>query len=569
MSLTYELLPARRFTDIKAEPPDFAHLEAEYDAMERSLENAQDAAQARAVMERWEHVRRAFATWSALAELNFQRDTKNDEFKRANDLNTELRPKITGLDVALKRKLLASPLRKAIESESGAYLFERWELDVTAFDPGIEAQTVRESQTADEYIKLMAEASFEFNGEQLNLSTVSKYGENPNRDLRRGAYEARWNFMQSNAPELDRLYDDLVHLRDEMARTLEFRSFTELGYRRMVRTGYGPAEVARYREEIVREIVPLAQRIREQQARDLGIDRVMYWDEGLYATGPAPAPPQDYAEIMQRARNAFNGIHSDVGAFAGLMMDGGLLDMTSRDAKANGGFCTSFPQYGLPFIFANFNGSTHDVNVLVHEMGHAFQCYSSRGLPVSEYLWPTYEACEVHSMSMEFFAWPQLDQFFGADAERYRRQHLKSSICSLPYIAAVDHFQHWVYDNPGASPKERNAFWKQMEATYMPWRRYGGIPRLEEGGMWQAQRHIYAFPFYYIDYGLAMCCALQFWSWSLDDYRGALDSYVKLCARGGVAPFGELIREAGLKSPFEAGVLSMVASRASQMLELA
>jgi M3 family oligoendopeptidase len=248
------------------------------------------------------------------------------------------------------------------------------------------------------------------------------------------------------------------------------------------------------------------------------------------------------------------------------MMQRGLLDLQSRDGKAGGGFCTSFPTYGLPYIFANFNGTTHDVNVLVHEMGHAFQAYSSRALPVSEYLWPTFEACEVHSMSMEFFTWPQLQAFFGDDAQRYRIQHLKSSLLFLPYGAAVDHFQHFVYENPDAAPEERRAFWRQLEATYMPWRRNGGIEHLENGGYWQQQRHIYQMPFYYIDYTLALCCALQFWARSLNDYDGAMADYVALCRRGGAQPFQSLVRSAGLQSPFDAGVLHGVAERAGEVI---
>ncbi len=567
MTVSYDLIPAHSFQDIDAPAPDFARLQADYDELTRALEAAQDARAALKVLERWEHVRRGFTTWSNLTELRFQQDTKNADARAASDLLNELRPKINGLEVALKRKFLAHPLREELEREAGQYLFTRWELDVTAFDPAIELQTVREAQLGDEYVKLLAEAEFEFNGEQLNLSTIAKYSEHPDRELRRGAMEAKWAFIGSNAGELDRLFDELVSLRDDMAHVLEFHSFTELGYRRMLRSDYGVAQVANYRDEIAREIVPLAQRIRDRQAQELGVDTLMFWDETMFS-GEPPRPPQAYDEMIARSRSAFRGVNEGIGSFVDLMIDGNLVDLRSRDAKANGGFCTSFPSYGMPFVFANFNGTTHDVNVLLHEMGHAFQCYSSRQKPVSEYLWPTYEACEVHSMSMEFLAWPQLEKFFGSDAQRYREQHLQSTIVMLPYVAAVDQFQHYVYDNPKATPAQRNAMWKQLEATYLPWRRYGGIAHLEAGGLWQVQRHIYMFPFYYIDYGLAMCCALQFWSWSLDDYDAALKSYISLCERGGILPFQALVTGAGLKSPFEPGVLREVATRVATVLGL-
>lgn len=558
--------PVRTFADVAASPPDFEQARAFYDELSAAIERASSVEEALQVFERWDEQRRAFLTWSSLADLRFQQDTNDTEYKRAADLLNELRPKMTGLEGALKRKFLASPLRSQLEAALGTYVFARWEAEVTAYDPVVEPFAVKEAQLQDEYIELLAKATFEFRGEHLNLPQMNKFSEHPDREVRREAAVAKWDFFTRHREQLDRIYDALVAVRTQTARELEFHNFIELGYRRLSRTDYGPAEVAGYREEIVRQIVPLAQRIVQQQARDLGVDPIMIWDEHLYDASGSPKPPQQYDDMMAAAREAFGGLGPEIGSFAQLMLDRDLLDLRARPGKAGGGFCTSFPAYGVPYIFANFNGTTHDVNVLVHEMGHAFQNYSSRGFAISDYLWPTYEACEVHSMSMEFFTWPQLERFFGAGAQRYRMQHLKSSLVFLPYGAAVDHFQHFVYENPDASPADRNAFWRQLESTYLPWRRYGSIEHLRQGGFWQMQRHIYLLPFYYIDYTLAMCCALQFWSKSLDDYDQALREYRALCARGGSMPFQALVRSAGLRSPFEPGVLAGVAQRAAQVL---
>ncbi len=559
-------LPAGHFSDITAEPPDLYALREQYDRIERDLDAAPDPQSALAIFTRWDGLRRSFATWSALADLQFRRDTTNADFKRAVETLNELRPKVTGLDVTLKRKFLASPMRAELERELGAYLFERWEMDVTAYDPAIEPLVVQESKLEDEYTALLARASIELHGTKYNLSEIGRFAEDPNREVRRTAEFARWGFFTQNRETLDRIYGDLVKVRTSMARDLELNNFTELAYRRLTRTDYGPAQVARWREEILREIVPLARRIVEAQARDLGVDRVMLWDERVFSGQGSPKPPQRYDAMLDAARSAFDGLGSEIGAFARMMIDRELLDLHARDGKAGGGFCTSFPTYGLPYVFANFNGTTDDVNVLVHELGHAFQNYSSRNIAVSDYIWPTYEACEVHSMSLEFFAWPQLECFFGGGAQQSRIEHLKSRLLSLPYAAAVDHFQHWVYEHSDASPEDRRGFWKQLESTYLPWRRYDGIEHLEGGGYWQTQRHIYFAPFYYIDYTLALCCALQFWVRSLDDYDGALAAYTALCKRGGQLPFQALVRSAGLRSPFESGVLHDVAQRAAQMI---
>lgn len=561
-----EMIAASRFDEIVAQPPEFARLQAQYDTIADRLENAQTADEGVRAFEDWDVLRRGFATWAALAELQFQRDTGDAQYKAGVELLNELRPKIEGLDVAMKRRFLGSPWRDQLEAALGAYLFARWETDVTAYDPVVEPFAVEESTLQDEYTALVAAAQIPFRGETLNLSLLGRYLEDPDRETRREATLAKWRFFEERSGEIDRIFDGLVRVRDRMARDLDFRNFTELAYRRLARTDYGAAEVARWREEIQREIVPLADRIVKRQARDLGIERVMLWDEKVFAKAGTPRPPQQYAAMVAAGRESYNALGPELGSFAGMMFDRDLVDLQSRKNKASAGFCTSFPEYGLPYVFANFNGTTHDVNVLVHEFGHAFQTYSSRNQPALEYLWPTYEACEIHSMSMEFFMWPQLERFFGEKAQQYRIEHLMSTIAVLPYAAAVDHFQHLVYEHPEAGPQERHAFWRQVEAAYMPWRRYDGIAHLERGAFWHQQRHIFIVPFYYIDYTLAACCALQFWIRSLDDYEGALAEYKQLCARGGTLPFQSLVRSAGLKSPFEAGVLRDAAERAAEMI---
>jgi M3 family oligoendopeptidase len=248
------------------------------------------------------------------------------------------------------------------------------------------------------------------------------------------------------------------------------------------------------------------------------------------------------------------------------MHEGSFLDLKNRDGKAGGGFCTSFPSHGMPFIYANFNGTKGDVEVFTHEVGHAFQCYQSRAKPLFEYLWPTFESCEIHSMSLEYLTWPHMEKFFGDGAERFRRIHLMQGMLFLPYGVAVDHFQHLVYASPGATPAERYKMWQEVERLYLPSVNYGDLPHAGEGGRWQYKRHIYLSPFYYIDYTLALTCALQFWLRSRQDPSGTMKAYVALCGRGGEAPFRELARSAGLKSPFEPGCLKDVVAQARATL---
>ena len=255
-----------------------------------------------------------------------------------------------------------------------------------------------------------------------------------------------------------------------------------------------------------------------------------------------------------------------LGDFFRRMDTGGFLDLDARKGKANGGFCTSFPTHGMPFVYANFNGTKHDVEVLTHEIGHAFQNYSSREQWPMDYFWPTFESCEVHSMGLEFLTWPHMDAFFGEDGDRFRRFHLTEALTFLPYGTAVDHFQHLIYERPDATPEERHGMWQEMERTYLPWRDYGDLAHPKMGGRWQHQSHIYGSPFYYIDYVLAQTCALQFWAKAEVDRESTMKDYVELCERGGSLPFQALVRSAGLTSPFDAGCLSDVVKRAKGTL---
>jgi M3 family oligoendopeptidase len=560
------LRPGHRFSDVRADAPrdgelarDYAQLHERFDAA-ATLDEWLDAIRA------WDDLRRTLQTWQALVELRFSQNTKDPTFRSESDALNLVRPKIDAFDAAIKRRLLGSPLREQLNVELGRYAFDRWASQIAAVDSRNDEAAFSEASLCDEYTAILADAQIPFESRTYGLAEIARFAEDAQRQRREASTRAKWAFFSQRRTVVDGIFDRLVATRTQMARTLGYQNFVELGYHRMLRTDYGPAQVAAYRSSIERDIVPLCGRIVQRQAGQLGVDRVRIWDERVFDRDGAPLPPRTHAGVVGAARDAFAGMSPDLGRFSNMMIEGGLLDLQGRDGKAGGGFCTSFSTFGLPYIFANFNASTHDVNVLLHEMGHAFQCFSSRSKGLQDELWPTFDACEVHSMSMEFLAWPQLERFFGAQAPRYRREHLASFMLALPYSVAVDHFQHLVYEHPDASAQERDGFWKELEARYLPWRDNGGIEHLESGGLWHQQRHIFVNPFYYIDYALAMSCALQFWAASLDDYPGALERYVALCRRGGTASFVDLVASAGLQSPFECEVPSAVIARAEQML---
>jgi M3 family oligoendopeptidase len=334
----------------------------------------------------------------------------------------------------------------------------------------------------------------------------------------------------------------------------------------MNRTDYGPDEVANFRQQVKQFIVPIAQDLAAKQAERIGVDRLRYYDNNFRFPDGNPTPVGEMSDTIAAARKLYDGLSDETGFFFRMLEDRNLMDLEAKDGKATGGYCTYINDYGAPYIFSNFNRTSHDVDVLTHEFGHAFQVYSSRHQKPMEYNWPTYDAAEIHSMSMEFFAYPGVPDFFGDDAKKYYYGHLEGAIRFLPYGCAVDEFQHLVYENPHWTPADRNAAWKRLEAAYLPHVDYTDHAFLAQGTYWQSQLHLFGMPFYYIDYCLAQICAFQFWLKDEEDHEKAWADYVRLCRAGGSKGFLELVTLAGLENPFLDGVMEKIAAKVAERL---
>lgn len=554
-----------KFSNITAATPTKESLASTYAALNAKLDSGDIAS---AVAD-WEAIRRGIEDWSSLTHLRFTQDTQDEARKVALDYRDELAPLITNHETAFKQRLLALPNRASVETATGAHALRLWETDVTTFSPEIEGDLQAELKLQSRYTALLASAKIDIAGQILNLSGLAPFLQSPDRAMRHQAEQARWAFFSQNAGEFDEIYDKMVKLRTAMARKLGFKNFIELGYQRMRRVDYNAGDVAAYREQVRLHVTPLVQRFYEQRRAQEGWDRLYSWDEAMVDPLGNVEPAGDETFLRAQAQKMFAAMNPDLASFYKHMNEDGFLDLDNRPAKAPGGFCTSFPSAGMPFIFANFNGTHHDIDVFTHEMGHAFQNYRSRTQKSFDYLWPTFESAEIHSMSLEHLAYPQIAFMVGEEnAARYQQMHLIQSIAFLPYGVCVDHFQHEIYANPEATPAERHAMWKNLEAQYLPWRNWGDLTFPAKGGRWQAQGHIYGSPFYYIDYTLAECCALQFWVKSRADYQAALADYVSLCGLGGSKPFLGLVQAAGLRSPFAPGALEGAVKAAESVLNL-
>lgn len=389
--------------------PDLDALTERYAGFERTLRTSRAGDARRAVFDEWDAVRRELSTWSRVTQLRFDRDTTDAQAAAARERRDELDPKLIALDDRLKRSFVdeGADLRTAL----GAQAFHLWENDLAAFAPAIEADLVAEAKLEAAYAACVAAIQIPYRGETYNLAGLAPFGTDPDRAVRHEVAALRWRALGEAGPELDRIYDELVHLRDRIARTLGYRDFVELGYRRMQRIGYGPADVAGWRETIRTQVTPFVAALAERARRLHGVDRLALWDERLIL-GPEPAVALgDGSWLMERAGEAFAALHPELGAFAAMMQRDGLTDLMTRAGKAGGGHCTFLAVPAVPFVFTNFSGDRSDVPTLVHELGHAFQVYSSRGVPAFDYVWPTHEGAEIHSMALEFLTWGEMERF--------------------------------------------------------------------------------------------------------------------------------------------------------------
>ncbi|MDR0858065.1 MAG: M3 family oligoendopeptidase [Oscillospiraceae bacterium] len=549
-----------KFSQMTYEHPDYDAAAAELRGLSDVFNAAgtpEEAAKAYIQIDRAvEH----FYTAMELVYLHHSLDTRDEFYAKEQDFFDGVMPEFEEINQEITKALLASPFRSELEAEWGSVMFRNSEIALKTFKPEIIADLQEENRLTTEYNKLIASAQIEFDGKTLNLAQLAPYFQSTDREIRRAAYAARSDWFLPQSERLDGIFDELVKVRTEMARKLGYENYIELGYYNMTRNCYNAEDVAKLRAAVKKYVVPLSEALKAEQAKRLGIERVTLYDDALlFAEGNAK-PQGSPDEIFAAGQKMYRELSPETGEFIDFMLENELFDVLTRPGKSGGGYCTTIEDYKSPFIFANFNGTSDDIDVLTHEAGHAFAAYLARDISPSNLRNPTYEAAEVHSMSMEFFTWPWMKLFF-ENPDKYRYQHLASALTFLPYGSMVDEFQHIVYGNPRLTPKERNDAWKLLEAEYRPYLDYD-LPFFGEGRRWQAQAHIYERPFYYIDYVLAQTAALEFWALNRSEHETAWDKYRKFVDKAGTRTFTELIAGAGLDSPFDETALKTITETA-------
>ena len=555
------------FNDYKYEHLDLEKIKGQFSELIDSFERAENVEGQIEAFDKIIKLRNHIETIQTLVSIRHSIDTNDEFYDKENEYMDEISPILFGFTNDFYKALVNSKFKDELIKKYGKLLFDLAENTLKVFSNEIIPDAQEENRLSSKYSKLIASAKIDFDGKELNLSQMVPYTQSKDRNVRIEAAKKVAQFFAENQEEFDNIYDSLVKVRTKMAQKMRYKNYVEFGYKQLSRLEYDAKMVEGYRNQVLENIVPLHTELRKRQEKRLGVEKLRFYDEAIKFNSGNADPHGSPEWILNHGKTMYKELSKETDEFFTFMTENNLLDLLSKKGKMSGGYCTYIPEYKAPFIFANFNGTAHDIDVLTHEAGHAFQVYQSRGFEVPEYLWPTYEACEIHSMSMEFLTWPWMKLFFENDTEKYKFIHLSEALLFIPYGVTVDEFQHWVYENPEVTPQERREKWLEIEKKYLPTRDYGEVDELKNGIFWFRQGHIFSSPFYYIDYTLAQVCAFQFWIKSREDREKAWQDYLNLCKLGGSKSFFELMKSANLKNPFEEGTLAAVIPKIKEYLD--
>jgi len=546
-----------KFSEYKYARPDLDSYKASMTELLDAMNNNPSVDEELALIQKVFDIQDELSTMASLVSTRHSIDTRDEFYEKEQEFFNENIPHLQQYDQLFSNALLASKNRKVLEEKLGTLIFDQAELQLKTFSEEIIPELQEENKLSMEYQKLLSSAKIKFKDGEYNLSQMRPFTQDLDRETRHQAQLVVSEWFEKHEKELDEIYDKMVKVRAKMAKKLGYDNFVQLGYDRLGRTDYNAKDVKEYRDQIFETVVPVVTELQARKGKRIGINDPKSYDLTLSFLDGNPTPKGDSAWQLNIAKNMYEAMSPQTGEFINFMIDHDLLELDAKEGKAGGGYCTYFPTFESPFIFANFNGTSGDVDVLTHEAGHAFQVYSSRN-NIPAYRWPTLEAAEIHSMSMEFLAWPWINGFFKEDTDKYKFSHLAGSLTFLPYGVAVDEFQHGVYENPDMTPDERKALWRSIEKKYLPFKDYDDDEFLDKGTFWFRQGHIFGVPFYYIDYTLAQVVAFQYWIKSQEDHAKALQEYIALCQLGGSKSFVALLDSAKLQNPFKAGTVAKI-----------
>lgn len=556
-----------KFSDMEYRRVDFDGLAAQVKVLTDKIKNAASGSEQFEYIKETSRMMEEPHTMQSLVYVRYTINTADEFYKKEMEYCNEASSVLSVAMQEYEDALRESPFRNDLEALMGSYYFEQLEMEKKSFSPEITELLQEEGRLTAEYQGVLGSAVVEFDGKNYSLSEMGKFTQSKDREVRKAAFEATGRCYEGLHEKFDSIFDALVKNRTAQAHKLGLKDYVELAYLRHRRC-FTVEDAGNFRRMALEDLLPIVQKLKKEQAERIGVDELAYYDIGYkFADGNA-APQGTSDEILAAGKRMYMELSPDTDVFIREMFAKELFDVLAKPGKTAGGYCIQFPMYKSPFIFANFNGTSGDVDVLTHEAGHAYAFYrAAREIELSALRSPTAEACEVHSMSMEFFTAPWYKSFFGDQTAKYEYSHLESALDLILRGCMADEFQERVYSNPEMTPDERNDLWNELEHLYRPYVHSEGLVFYERGADWQRQHHFFTHPYYYIDYSLAQVVALEFWVEMEKDWKRAWEQYQEFVSYGGTKTFIGLVESVGLTSPMKEGCLKEIAEYSEAWLE--
>jgi oligoendopeptidase F len=561
----------RQFLPESIDLSDTAQLAPVFDKLSARLEAARSPADLEAWLRDHSEVTAALSEASSLTYIAMTCQTDDEAKEKAYLHIVEVvDPWLKPRQFALMQKLVASPFfaklpplydvfRRSVETQVKIYREENV------------ARETAVAKLTQQYQKLSGAMTVHFDGQEQTLARMSRMQEEPDRPRREAAWKSVTERRMQDAEKFEDLFDQLLVLRNEIAHAAGFADFRAYTFANYERFDYTPEDCLRFHDAVAHHIVPLARGLQEERRKKLGLERLRPWDLGVDPDHNPPLHPfKESSELMEKCHQIFTKLDPRLGEYFHVLRAQELVDLDNRKGKAPGGYQSTLSEARVPFIFMNSVGAHRDVEVLLHEAGHAFHALASRELPLHAYRSAPIEFCEVASMGMELLAAPYLRAFYDEkDARRAQRDHLEGIIKFFPWMATVDAFQHWIYTHPKHTREERTAFWRTLAERFGGTEDWSGF-EAARGALWHRQLHIFEIPFYYVEYGIAQLGALQLWQASRRDLAVTLDNYFDGLSLGGSRPLPELFAASGLKFDFtDKTIAPLMRNVKDALLELA
>jgi oligoendopeptidase F len=494
--------------------------------------------------------------------------TENAEAEKAYLYFVEnIEPALKPWQFKLEQLYISHPLRSQLPKARFDIFDKHTAVHVELFREENVPLETEEAKLSQQYQKLSGSLTVQFRGEEKTLVQMGRYLEEPDRALREEAWRLVANRRLQEAEKFEDIFDQLVRLREQIAKNAGFSNYRDYTFRARARFDYTAEDCFAFHSAIESEIMPALRELQQERRKLLGLEKLRPWDLAVDPLNLPPLRPFEQVDVMvERTQNIFDNLDRDLAEGFRLMQKLKLLDLDNRKGKAPGGYQSTLAESRLPFIFMNAIGVQRDVETILHEAGHAFHALATRPEDFYPYRHAPIEFCEVASMSMELLGNEYIEKFYNnADARRARRDHLEGIVEVFPWIATVDAFQHWIYTHPGDSRADCGKAWMELMDRFggdIDWTGFEDV----RANLWHRQLHIFIHPFYYIEYGIAQLGALQVWSNSKKDQRGTLKQYQNALALGGSRPLPELFSAAGCKFDFSAATVKPLAKLLSDEL---